>query len=156
MRMLVCNPNLNPEAKVDPMTKNLLVEVSRTVLRVLDPEARALPRAEPEVNPSAVPTPWGTTTNTEADKGRPKSAKAALPASPPRVMLDTEPRHRWRGAVVRFWDGDKWATGEVASIPRAKEGAEVKAQVRVSRAGNRGQRHLVPVAKLEVLHRGTI
>ena len=111
--------NLNPEAKMDPLTKNLIVEVARTVLRVLG-EAPAQPGNLPGNAP--VPTPWNTTVNTEADKGRAKPAPA--PAAPRSIE---------RGDTVRVWTGDRYEYGAVDAIGRDK----VTCIVRISKGEGR-------------------
>ena len=120
---------------MDKELKNLLIEVAKTVLRVLD---------KPAVNTSEVPTPWATATNPEA-------VRSPLPAPAP-----VRPNTLDKGTVVRFWDGNKYVVGTVISLCRNKGGTlasalPARANVRVEKANGRGKTYRVEVSRCELV-----
>ena len=152
---------------MDTTTRTLLVEVARTVLRVLAADQ---------------PTPWATAVNREADKGAspavnskaavlgmmdkkadkgtPKQlaqltttelvAKLRNPDAGP--VLGREAGMAQRGDTVRFWDGNRYSIGTVQNICRKKVGQPASVTVRVERGeGRKGKTHKIEAAKAEVL-----
>lgn len=115
---------------MDTLTRQLVIEIAKTVLRVLDStrqaEAPPPPKAAPP--PKAVPAV------------QPKSAQPAATT-----------RH---GDVVRFWDGHKYSCGTVLSVCRKREGRPPCVNVRVEKAGGRGKTFRVETAKAEVIRGG--
>jgi len=103
---------------MDTLTRQLMVEIAKTVLRVLDAQPAKVPQP---VNPEAVPTPWATAVNREADKGTPKQlaqltttelvAKLKNPDAGP--VLGREAGMAQRGDTVQFWDGNRYSIGIV-------------------------------------------
>lgn len=128
---------------MDALTRTLLLEVARAVLRVLESKAALAETA-------AQPTPWGTASNPEADRGKPKAAPAPVPPAPPVAAGG-----HGRGDVVRFWDGNRYAIGTVQNICRKKDGHPAAITVRVERGeGRKGKTHKVEAAKCEVIKGG--
>lgn len=145
---------------MDTLTRTLIIELARTALRVL--EAQPAKMAQP-VNPEAVPTPWATAVNREADKGTPKQlaqlttselvAKLTNPAAGP--VLGREDGVAQRGDTVRFWDGNRYSIGTVQNICRKKAGHAAAITVRVERGeGRKGKTHKIELAKAQVLKGG--
>lgn len=124
---------------MDKELKTLLVEVARTVLRVLEdkPAGRS---TQSVITVPEVPTPWATATNREADKGTPTPA---APVAAGKAQRDD---------VVRFWDGSKYVVGTVVSLCRTKGGKlPPSVNVRVDRGGGRGKTYKVESAKCELI-----
>jgi len=136
---------------MDTLTRTLIIELARTALRVLD--AQPAKMAQP-VNPEAVPTPWATAVNREADKGTPKQlAQPVNPAAGP--VLGREDGVAQRGDTVRFWDGNRYSIGTVQNICRKKAGHAAAITVRVERGeGRKGKTHKIELAKAQVLKGG--
>ena len=127
---------------MDTLTRQLMIEIAKTVLRVLDAQPAKV--AQP-VNPEAVPTPWATAVNREADKGTPKPAPAAKPEPAPAGLAQ-------RGDTVQFWDGNRYSIGIVQNICRKKVGQPASIAVRVERGeGRKGKTHKIEQAKAKVL-----
>lgn len=134
-------------------TKTLLIEVAKTVLRVLDPAhgSAGLPTKQP--------TPWGTALNEQTSHG------TLRPLDVPKVIEVTtslhgqvvarDPHHVVKGDVVRFWDGDKYVVGTVISLCRNKSGTLKntlpRANVRVEKSSGRGKTHQVEVSKCSIV-----
>jgi hypothetical protein len=113
--------------QVETTTRKLLVEVARTVLRVLGEDVEDKPKA---VQPAATPKP----------APKPAPTLPLVAAAPPSLV---------RGTVVRIWTGSMYAVGTVESICR---GTPKRVKVRVSRGeGRRGSVHTVEAAKAEVI-----
>lgn len=111
---------------MDKEIKTLLVEVAKTVLRVLDAPAKVAPVVERKFTTATPPQP-------------------ALPlpdATPPLA----------RGDAVRIWTGSMYAVGTVDSICR---GTPKKVKVRVSRGeGRRDSLHTVEATRAVVVGKG--
>jgi hypothetical protein len=126
---------------MDTTTRNLLVELARTVLRVLEPSA-----VQPLAGlPDPHPTPWATAVNPLADRGTP-------PVNSQAAVLDkldkAAKRVVERGAVVRVWSGHRYECGVVTTISRDR----ANCTVRIDRGeGKRGKLVLAPIGKVEVL-----
>ena len=123
---------------MDTTTRTLLVEVARTVLRVLAADQ---------------PTPWATAVNREADKGAPPpvNSKAAVLERLDKKATATAGVAQ-RGDTVRFWDGNRYSIGTVQNICRKKVGQPASVTVRVERGeGRKGKTHKIEAAKAEVL-----
>jgi hypothetical protein len=105
------------------------------------------------VNPEAVPTPWATAVNREADKGTPKPAPAAKPEPAPAAKPEPAPAGlAQRGDTVQFWDGNRYSIGIVQNICRKKVGQPASIAVRVERGeGRKGKTHKIEQAKAKVL-----
>lgn len=125
---------------MDAITKNLLVEVARAVLRVLDVDSLSPSVLTREEKDAAYrkyvadhPTPWATANNTEAQRGAP--AVNTLPAMLERLdkAMPTVPKQAERGSSVRVWTGDRYESGKVEAIARDK----VTLTVRISRGEGR-------------------
>lgn len=130
---------------MDANTQKLLVELARTVLRVLDVDSlnpslwtRDDQDAAARKWAAAQPTPWATATNAVADKGTPQPYEKLpdkvqrLPGTPsanPQTMQTKE----WRGSKVRVWTGDRYEVGTVDSLARDK----VTLTVRIDRGEGR-------------------
>lgn len=128
---------------MDTLTRQLVIEIAKTVLRVLD----AQPAKGPQPVQEAVPTPWATAVNREADKGTPKPASAPAVAKAPATSWVAQ-----RGDTVRFWDGNRYSIGTVQNICRKKVGQPASVTVRVERGeGRKGKTYKVEAAKAEVL-----
>ena len=114
---------------MDKDMRRLLIEVAKTVLRVLEANTAAT---------GDVPTPWSTTTNHEADKGQPTApAPAAI-------------KPIGQGDAVRFWNGDRYVVGNVVSVCRTLKGTlPPQVNVRVERPSGRGKNYKVATAKCE-------
>ena len=138
---------------MDTLTRQLVIEIAKTVLRVLD----AQPAKGPQPVQEAVPTPWATAVNREADKGTPKPEPAPAPAAKPAPAPKPAPAAApagvaQRGDTVRFWDGNRYSIGTVQNICRKKVGQPASVTVRVERGeGRKGKTHKVEAAKAEVL-----
>ena len=111
---------------MDAITKNLLVEVARAVLRVLDVDSLSPSVLTREEKDAAYrkyteqhPTPWATANNAEAQRGAP--------------AVNTLPKQAERGSSVRVWTGDRYESGKVEAIARDK----VTLTVRISRGEGR-------------------
>lgn len=115
---------------MDTLTRQLAIEIAKTVLRVLD----AQPAKGPQPVQEAAPPPK------VVPAVQPKSAQPAATT-----------RH---GDVVRFWDGHKYSCGTVLSVCRNKEGRPPCVNVRVEKAGGRGKTFRVETAKAEVIKGG--
>lgn len=103
---------------MDTVTKTLLIEVARAVLRALgEPDSGNLPANAP------VPTPWATTTNAVADRTtRTQNAPAVSPTAPVAntQTMQTKTDAPQRGATVRVWTGDRYEVGVVDAVCRDK------------------------------------
>jgi hypothetical protein len=135
---------------MDTLTRTLIVELAKTALRVLD--AQPATTAQP-VNREAVPTPWATAINREADKGTPPpvNSKAAVLGMLDKKVTATAGVAQ-RGDTVRFWDGNRYSFGVVQNICRKKVGQPASVTVRVERGeGRKGKTHKVEAAKAEVI-----
>jgi hypothetical protein len=153
---------------MDATTRNLLVELARTVLRVLDMDS---------LNPSVLtredrdaayrkyvadhPTPWATTVNREADKGTPpalNSQAAVLErldkkagAGKPKASK-ASPHIHTRGMAVRCWDGGKYVNGRVVALSRAVPGKPLTVDVVIDRGPDRRSKTIkVEANKAEIL-----
>lgn len=128
---------------MDTLTRQLVIEIAKTVLRVLDAQPAKVPQPVQE----AVPTPWATAVNREADKGTPKPEPAPAPAAKPATSWVAQ-----RGDTVRFWDGNRYSIGTVQNICRKKVGQPASVTIRVERGeGRKGKTYKVEAAKAEVL-----
>jgi uncharacterized protein involved in copper resistance len=149
---------------MDTLTRTLIIELAKTALRVLD--AQPATTAQP-VNREAVPTPWATAINREADKGAPppmnskaaalemldKKADKGIPKQLAQLtttelvaklknpdagpVLGREAGAAQRGDKVRFWDGHRYSIGTVQNICRKKVGQPASVTVRVERGEGR-------------------
>ena len=128
---------------MDTLTRQLVIEIAKTVLRVLD----AQPAKGPQPVQEAVPTPWATAVNREADKGTPKPASAPAPVAKAPAPAGVAKR----GDTVRFWDGNRYSIGTVQNICRKKVGHPAAITVRVERWGGKGKTHKVEAEKAEVI-----
>lgn len=113
---------------MDTLTRQLVIEIARTVLRVLDAQPAKAP-------PPPAPPP----------------AKAPPPPAP---AAPAPPVGHARGSTVRFWDGHRYSIGTVASVCRRKEGQPPRVNVYVERAGSRGKTYRIETAKAEILKGG--
>lgn len=152
---------------MDTLTRTLIIEIAKTALRVLDAESlnpalwtREMQDEAARKWAAAQPTPWGTATNTVADKGTPKQQaqlttqelvdKLKTPSAGP--VLGREAGMAQRGDTVRFWDGNRYSIGTVQNICRKKVGQPASVTVRVERGeGRKGKTHKIEAAKAEVL-----
>ena len=145
---------------MDTLTRQLVIEIAKTVLRVLDAESLSPTQWTREMQDESArkwaasqPTPWETTTNKVADKGTPKPAAAPAPAVTKAPA--PKPATSWvaqRGDTVRFWDGNRYSVGIVQNICRKKVGQPASVTVRVERGeGRKGKTYKVEAAKAEVL-----
>jgi hypothetical protein len=144
---------------MDAMTRSLLVEVARTVLKVLDP----LYKPEEAQAPVAHPTPWATAINPLADRGNPPSlnsqaavlAMLAKKEGAPKAATEpskASPHIHTRGMAVRCWDGSKYVHGTVTALSRSKPGRPLTVDVVIDRGPDRRPKTLkVEAAKAEIL-----
>lgn len=129
---------------MDSTLRTLLIEVSRTVLRVLDaPEDAAKPpesKRRPGVVAALNDTLGGFVVQTD------------LAIAPAQERASAERVRAWNGAErgdqVRVWTGSMYATGEVISVCR---GTPKKIKVRIPRAGKRGKVVVVDADKAQIV-----
>lgn len=111
---------------MDKELKQLLVEVAKTVLKMLDP-------------------PLG-------DTGPVESKRAVGVVARVNDLLSglADDGEVKRGEAVRIWDGNRYVVGRVQSICHRKEGQPRYVQVRVERGeGRKGKTHKVEAAKAQ-------
>lgn len=121
---------------MDTLTRTLLIEVARTVLRVLEPA-----KADPTRNGCI---PLDLTNPTPNDLRTPVPVKLATPA--PVVAAAVAALHPKLGDTVRVWSGDKYVVGVVDRLMRT---TPAKARVRISRG--EGRRNKLVVAQCDSL-----
>lgn len=162
---------------MDETTRTLLIEIARTVLRVLESSgekpkrAKAKPvaaivQAPDSVSPNDADVTVGDLTyaNAQATYTRKPSrgaAKAATTEGSERV--ETPVSHSQnnaavdaglaqRGSVVRVWTGDRYEVGTVKALCRLmREGEPRRVWVTIARAGKRNKKVRVLQTKCEVL-----
>lgn len=145
---------------MDALTRSLLVEVARTVLKVLDPLYKP-DEVQVPVRDSH-PTPWATAINPLADRGNPPSlnsqaavqAMLAKKAGEPKAASTAKesPHIHTRGMAVRCWDGGKYVNGTVTALSRVKPGKPLTVDVVIDRGPDRRPKTLkVEAAKAEIL-----
>ena len=120
---------------MDTVTKTLLVEVARTVLRVLGEEAKS----SVPVSTLTILTPVVT------------ARDDAAPVPTPAAELGPMRRSAQHGDAVRFWNGNMWCVGKVVSVCRKKEGKPPAVNVRVEKPNGRGKSYKVEIARAEVV-----
>ena len=125
---------------MDPTTRTLLIELARTVLRLLGDSAKEAP-----VKPASTTAP--TTTPAPA----PTPASTPVPEVNPR-----NPHNHVHGDAVRFWDGNKYVCGTVVSVCRQKTGHPPRVNVRVEKSSGRGKTYTIESAKAEKPARGGV